>query len=201
VTRVRRTDVNSHNHHVRARSCAVALALTIATTGMLSSCGTSTGPVTVTSTGSPSSSAGAAVGDELAGDLGYFRAGGIAGFADQLTVSKDGVAVLQRHGKEVVRCKVKPAPLAQLARLQSVAVKSVPSPTAGPRNMPPAHADMMTVGLVVAGTRVPSKSLSSTPPEWQQLFEQMSTLFEETVALGPGATATPNASASMCDPI
>jgi len=172
--------------------------------GMLAGCGTSGSDEsggTVTASPSSSVSASATVGERLAGEVGYFRSGGIAGFTDQLMVSTDGVAVLQRHGNEIVRCQVKPAPLAQLAQLQAVAVKSIPSPSAGPRKMPPSHADMMTVGLVVDGTRIPSGLLGSSPSEWRQLFEQMSTLFEDAVALSPGATPTPNTSASMCDPI
>lgn len=141
------------------------------------------------------------MGEQLAGDLGYFRSGGIAGFRDQLTVASDGVAVLQRGGKEVLRCQVKPAPLAQLAQLQAVTSKSIPSPSVGPRSMPPARADMMTVGVIVEGTRVPSTSLASSPTEWRTLFEKMSSLFEDAVALSPGATAKPSTSASMCDPI
>lgn len=140
------------------------------------------------------------MGEQLAGEVGYFRSGGIAGFTDQLMVSTDGVAVLQRRGKEIVRCQVKPAPLTTLAQLQAVAVKSIPSPSAAPRRMPPS-ADMMTVGLVVDGTRIPSGLLESSPTEWRQLFEQMSTLFDDAVALSPGATPTPNTSARMCDPI
>ncbi len=154
-------------------------------------------------TPSPSSSASASatVGDQLAGEVGYFRSGGIAGFRDQLTVSTDGVAVLHRQGKEIVRCQVKPAPLTQLAQLQAVAAKSIPSASSGPRKMQPAQADMMTVGLVVGGTRVPSSLLASSPAEWRTLFDQMSTLFEDAVALSPGATPAPHTSASMCDPI
>lgn len=186
------------------RRVAAVLALGALLAGMLTACGTSGsggsgGPATVTAT--PSSSASATVGEQLASDVGYFRSGGIAGFRDQLTVSTDGVAVLQRHGNEIVRCKVKPAPLAQLAQLQAATAKSIPSPSDGPRRMPPSHADMMTVGLVVDGTRVPSSLLGSMSTEWRQLFEQMSTLFEDAVALSPGVTPTPNTSASMCDPI
>jgi hypothetical protein len=187
----------------RRRQIAVVVALGAVSAGMLAGCGTSdNGPGgTVTVSATPSASASATVGEQLAGEVGYFRAGGIAGFNDQLTVSTDGVAVLSRHAKEVVRCKVKPAPLAQLAQLQAVAAKSVPSPSAGPRKMPAAHPDMMTVGVVVDGTRVPSTQLNSSPPEWRTLFEQMSNLFEDTIALSPGQTASPKTSASMCDPI
>jgi len=172
--------------------------------GMLAACGTSgNGASGGSVTATPSASASPTVGEQLAGEVGYFRSGGIAGFSDQLTVSTDGVAVLQRHGKEIVRCKVKPAPLAQLAQLQAVATKTIPSPSKGPRSTPPSYPDMMTVGLVIDGTRVPSSLLGSSPSEWRQLFEQMSTLFEDAVALSPGRTPTPspNASASMCDPI
>ena len=188
--------------HRRAVAAVVALGALMA--GMLAACGTSgNGASGGSVTATPSASASPTVGEQLAGELGYFRSGGIAGFSDQLTVSRDGVAVLQRHGKEIVRCKVKPAPLAQLAQLQAVAATTIPSPSKGPRSVPPSHADMMTVGLVIDGTRVPSSLLGSSPSEWRQLFEQMSTLFEDAVALSPGRTPTPspNASASMCDPI
>jgi hypothetical protein len=181
---------------------AAVVALGALTAGMLAACGTSGngasgGPGTAT----PSASASAAVGDQLAGEVGYFRSGGIAGFSDQLTVSTDGIAVLQRHGNEIVRCKVRPAPLAQLAHLQAAAATTVPSPGKGPRSMPPSHPDMMTVGLVVDGTRVPSTMLGSSPLEWRQLFEQMSALFQDAVALSPGQTPTPKTSGSMCEPI
>jgi len=188
----------------RRRRVAAVVALGALMAGMLAACGTSGngtsgGSATVTAT--PSASASATVGDQLAGDVGYFRAGGIAGFQDQLMVSTDGVAVLERHGKEIVRCKVKPAPLAELAQLQAATAKTMPSRSGRPMTMPPAHADMMTVGLIVGGTRVPSGLLASSPAEWRQLFERMSALFEDAVALSPGVSPPPNTSASMCDPI
>lgn len=137
----------------------------------------------------------------MAGEVGYFRSGGIAGFTDQLMVSTDGVAVLQRHGREIVRCQVKPGPLAELAQLQAATVRTIPSPGTGPRHVPRSHPDMMTVGLIVEGTRVPSSLLASSPAQWRQLLEQMSTLFADAVALSPGVSPSPNTSASMCDPI
>lgn len=186
----------------RRRHVAAVVALGALTAGMLAGCGTSgTGTSSGSATVTASASASATVGDQLAGNVGYFRSGGIAGFRDQLTVSTDGVALLERHGNEIVRCKVKPAPLAELARLQAATAKMIPSPSSRPMRMPPSHADMMTVGLIVEGTRVPSSLLGSSPAEWRQLFEQMSTLFEDTVALSPGASPSPNTSASMCDPI
>lgn len=188
--------------HRRRVAAVVVLGALLA--GMLAGCGTSDSDEsggTVTASTTSSVSASATVGERLAGEVGYFRSGGIAGFTDQLMVSTDGVAVLQRHGKEIVRCQVKPAPLAELAQLQSATVKTIPSPSSRPMRMPPSRADMMTVGLIVEGTRVPSSLLGSSPAEWRQLFEQMSTLFEDAVALSPGVSPSPNTSASMCDPI
>jgi len=169
---------------------------------MLTACGTGNGGSNGQVTVSPSTSASASsnVGSELGGPLGYFRAGGIAGFMDELMVSTDGVAVLQRHGKEVLRCKVKSAPLAQLAQLQAVAVKSIPSASSRPVKSPP-HADMMTVGVIVNGVRVPSSEFASSTIQWTELFKTMSSLFEDAVALSPGATPSPNTTASLCDPI
>ena len=186
--------------HRRGVAAVVALGALMA--GMLAACGTSgNGPSGGSVTTTPSASASATVGEQLAGAIGYFRSGGVAGFTDQLTVSTDGVAVLQRHGNEIVRCKVKPAPLAQLAQLQAVVATTIPSPSKGPRSVPRSHPDMMTVGLVIDRTRVPSSLLGSSPPEWRQLFERMSTLFQDAVALSPGQTPAPKASGSMCDPI
>jgi hypothetical protein len=197
----------------RRRGVAAVAALGALLAGMLAGCGTSGNSVsggsvtaspsvaaTSSAAATPAGSASATVGDQLADDVGYFRSGGIAGFSDQLTVSPDGIAVLQRHGAEIVRCKVKPEPLSQLAQLQAVAATTIPSPSSGPRRMPPSHADMMTVGLVINGTRVPSSQLGPSP-SGRQLFERMSSLFEDAVALSPGSTPSPNTSASMCDPI
>lgn len=186
----------------RRRGVAAVVALGALMAGMLAACGTSgNGSSGGSATTTPSASASATVGEQLTGAIGYFRSGGVAGFTDQLTVSTDGVAVLQRHGNEIVRCKVKPAPLAQLAQLQAVVATTIPSPSKGPRSMPPSRPDMMTVGLVVDGTRVPSTMLGSSPMQWRQLFEQMSALFQDAVALSPGQTPAPKTSGSMCDPI
>ena len=194
---VRRTIVGMTRQRARRFSSAVAV-LIMAAAGMLSGCGSPDQPAPTTA---PASSRATPTVSEqaLTGELGYFRSGGIAGFRDQLIVSPDGTAVLERAGSEVARCKVKPEPLGHLAQLQSVAVKSVPKPGDQPQKMPPAHADRMTVGLVLGGTRIPSTAMDSTPPEWDQLMKVMSTLFSETVAFASsGPSMEPN---SMCEPI
>jgi len=173
-------------------------------TGMLTGCASPSGPATASTspTASPAASPTVAASTpvpDLSTELGYFRSGGIAGFADVLTVATDGTAVVRRRGDTVAQCRVKPTPLGHLSDLAATATPSLPSlRRKGPTKVPPAMPDAMTTGLVVGGARYPIGTLESVPDDVRSLYRTMGDLFSQTLTFaGPGT----HAATEWCEPI
>jgi hypothetical protein len=186
---------------MRRSAVATIGAITLAA-GMLGACGNQHAPGATDS--SPSTSAGGPVSDQtLTSDISYYRSGGIAGFHDRLRLSPDGVATLERGGKTVVRCRVRPAPLHQIAQSAAAARAATPPATPGhgkltPKNPAP---DRITITVTVGDHTSTGAAIDNGDNQaWQSLYQTMGKLFAQTLALQPGNTAKAP-QPPMCDKI